>query len=149
MAEWSDNRCPRCDQETLQADYGTWRTRRVVGRFRLYCIVCSHDTWREVGMAEEKRVRLGGGEFFKWDTPGKSLVGVFRGLEDATGEYPGKNVILDTEDGRRLKFNLYSGMESAISMAREGQKIEIVYTGDQPSKKRKGKTFKAFEVYAL
>jgi hypothetical protein len=89
--------------------------------------------------------KVGGGTFFKFDTPGKSLEGIWRGTEPSA-MYEHDNGVIQVEGGERKIFTVNTALIKTLARIRRGAEIRIEYIG-----KRKAKTgtteYKDFEVF--
>lgn len=91
-------------------------------------------------MGSQKRWKqLSGGSFFKFQTKGDSLEGVWQGTEQ--GKF-GENGIVEV-DGTPQKFTMNAALKDLIRVPK-GTEVQITYTGKQLSKA--GVEFKAFEI---
>ena len=88
----------------------------------------------------------GSGETFKWDVVGKELRGRFLGLSE--GSLGGQMVKID--DGKEIQVASAPQMlASALEGVKPGTQVVIRYIGEQPSKRKPGQSYKAFEAIAL
>ena len=83
---------------------------------------------------------FGGGDFFKFETPGQELEGYWRGTRD--GKY-GKNGSVETSDGIKV-FSLNTAIQEMASLP-NGIKVKLVYKGKVGGKN--GQEYKSFEVF--
>lgn len=86
--------------------------------------------------------QVGGGNFFKWDEPGKKLEGIWRGTKP--GKF-GDLGLIDTESGGRIAFPIHTALIEPLKQVKEGVEVLIHYMGPQTSKG--GREFKAFQVF--
>lgn len=84
--------------------------------------------------------RLSGGNFFKFQDEGDTLVGTWQGTSD--GKY-GKNGMLKTNDGM-VKFGLSAAL-SDLEFLDKGTMIKLVYIGKEMT--QSGTEFKAFNIF--
>ena len=87
-------------------------------------------------------VSVGGGDFFKWDEVGKTLIGTWRGTVDGA-QYP--TGLMELEDGSKIRFGLKTALANRLNDVDEGTKVKIVYTGKAKSKA--GNQFMTFDVF--
>lgn len=91
-------------------------------------------------MSSLKRFRqLGGGTFFKFDTPNQVLEGVWRGTQ--AGRY-GDNGVVEV-DGVPQMFTINAALKDLIRV-KPGTEVRITYLGRKEAKN--GNQFKAFRV---
>jgi hypothetical protein len=87
-------------------------------------------------------------EFEKFEEVGTEVEGKVIAIKEGQTEHGKADfVILETEEGARTSFCISSSLAYYEWENRIGQMVKVVYTGDAESKKRKGKTFKTFEVF--
>lgn len=94
-------------------------------------------------MSDKKWVERGGGSFRKWDTPGVSIEGIWRGT--APNSFDSLNGQLDTPAGR-VAFPYTRGLEMLLQSIAVGTEIKLVYNGFK-SNPNGGKDFKDFTLY--
>jgi hypothetical protein len=85
--------------------------------------------------------RIGEGQFHKWETPGETLEGTWRGRHE--GRFGLLGTLETAED--LFTFPLPVALRDRLQRVRAGTEIRIQYTGLQTSKA--GRVFKAFEVF--
>ena len=92
-------------------------------------------------MSSAKRLKqLGGGQFYKFDTPGQKLEGVWQGTQ--AGKF-GENGTVEV-NGQPLMFSLNAALKDLIRV-KPGTSVLIEYRGKQTAKN--GNEFKAFNVF--
>jgi len=77
----------------------------------------------------------GGGEFFKWPTPGTKFRGEFRAL--GSGEYQGRatfHAVFIDPQGKTVKVNTPTILRDQLGEAKPGEIISIEYTGNLAGK---------------
>jgi hypothetical protein len=95
-------------------------------------------------MTDKKWVQRGGGTFFKWDTPGQSLEGLWQGQRE--GKF-GQLGTISTASGN-VTFPLHTALEMLLDGMPDGTLVRIVFTGKQMNA-RSGREFKAFDVFTM
>ena len=78
--------------------------------------------------------------FFKFDTPGKELIGKWRGTRP--GKY-GDNGLIVNDEGLH-EFPINAGLSDLVDMDKDIS-VKVVYIGKESLKN--GNTFKKFEVF--
>jgi len=93
-------------------------------------------------MAGGWQKRSGGDrDFFKFQNPGDTLVGKWRGHK--AGKY-GENGLVKKKDGEVAEFTLNTALQDLVELE-ENTPVKIVYIGKQTSKA--GNQFKAFDIF--
>jgi len=92
-------------------------------------------------MSSQKRWKqLSGGQFFKFQSPGDSLEGIWRGTQ--TGKF-GDNGVVEANGATHL-FSMNTALKDLLRV-KPGTEIRIEYLGKQTSKA--GNEFKAYSVF--
>jgi hypothetical protein len=94
------------------------------------------------------RVPLHDGGFVSWDEKGKTVVGVFVGIEEST-KYPGGHLTRLQTDTGKIAVATPATLYRALQGVAIGTKLEIEYLGETPSKVKGRSGLKKFAVYAL
>lgn len=89
--------------------------------------------------------KVGGGTFFKFDTPGKSLEGTWRGTEPSS-QYEHDNGVIQVAGGERQLFTVNTALIKTLARIRRGAQIKIEYLGKKKSKSGASE-YKDFEVF--
>ena len=93
--------------------------------------------------------RVGGGSFWKPETEGDSIEGLYKGKEMSEGKFGLQEIAtLETRAGDLKKVSIKAGLKSSFELLSPGRVIKIVYTGKQKNPKS-GRIFDGFEVFAV
>src|SRR3990172_491387 len=96
-------------------------------------------------MSNHKRwVQRGGGEgeFFKWETPGQTVEGLWKGQRD--GKF-GALGIMETKEGP-VVFPIHTALVYLVERLVDGDEVRIVYNGKVVNPKS-GREYKAFDLF--
>lgn len=84
----------------------------------------------------------------EFETVGQEVEGTLVKLKTGKTQYgDAQFAILEDGEGKQVSVCISSSMALHDWSSFEGEYIKIVYTGEQPSKNRKNKTFKTFDLY--
>lgn len=92
-----------------------------------------------------ERIPLHDGGFISWKEKGQQVVGVFAGFKK--GEF-GELAVVQTQAGK-MALATPTTLRSALQGVEVGTRLEIIYKGEDPPKKKGQAGLKRFEVYAL
>lgn len=92
----------------------------------------------------------GGGQFYKFETVGQSLLARFLSFEEKPSNFPGKtdqNYSLRTKDGD-VTITAPANLAQKLRKAdlKRGQVVQITYTGDLPATKEGYSPMRLFKV---
>jgi hypothetical protein len=94
-------------------------------------------TWRQIG---------GGGSIIKWEGPGQTVQGVWRGLRD--GKF-GALGIVEQLDGSRVSFSMGLILTERLATVEEGEEVKIVFLGRSKNAAPGKKPANLFDVFVL
>jgi hypothetical protein len=92
-----------------------------------------------------KRIPLHDGGFTSWTDKGQKVEGVFAGFKN--GQY-GELAVVQTVTGKQA-IATPTVLKQALQGVSIGTRIEIIYKGEDASKKKGQSGLKRFEVYAI
>ncbi|MDE1867878.1 MAG: hypothetical protein KGI08_09255 [Thaumarchaeota archaeon] len=99
----------------------------------------ANDGWQKVGMSSI------------WDykalKKGAEVVGVYLYKEEGIGENNSTLYTLELPDGSGISIWGNTLLDMRFKNLKEGEEVKVVYLGQEPSQKRKGKFYHNFEVY--
>ncbi len=89
-----------------------------------------------------ERIKVGGGNYVKWDTAGQTLTGEWRGLSEGQGK-EGKSTwigTVETEAGP-VRFSATTVLQTKLKRIKEGFPIWITFLGEVKGKNYRYKDF--------
>jgi len=97
-------------------------------------------------MNDWKKIIPGDAWNYKEEGKGAEFVGTYLSKEENVGENNSMLYAFETEEGVK---NVWGStlLDTRLKNIKFGEEVKIVYLGQEPSQKRKGKTYHNFEVY--